>query len=56
MNRLLLASLLLTASLLSVLFALSVGSAGSNPLDAWNSLLGNGDPALREIIIELLGE
>lgn len=53
MNRLLLASLLLTASLLSVLFALSVGSAGSNPLDAWNSLLGNGDPALREIIIEL---
>jgi len=53
MNRLLLASLLLTASLLSVLYALSVGSAGSNPLDAWNSLLGNGDPALREIIIEL---
>ena len=53
MNRLLLASLLLTASLLSVLFALSVGSAGSNPVDTWNSLLGNGDPALREIIIEL---
>ena len=53
MNRLLLASLLLTASLLSVLYALSVGSAGSNPLDAWNSLLGNGDPALREIIMEL---
>ena len=53
MNRLLLASLLLAASLLSVLYALSVGSAGSNPLDAWNSLLGNGDPALREIIIEL---
>jgi iron complex transport system permease protein len=53
MNRLLLASLLLAASILSIVFALSVGSAGSDPVAILNSLTGSDNLALREIVIQL---
>jgi iron complex transport system permease protein len=53
MNRALLIFLLLALSAISLLAAVSAGSAGADPFAAWQSLAGNADPTLREIIIEL---
>jgi len=53
MNRSLLIFILTVTALASVVFGLSVGSAGTDPLLAWHSINGGGDPALREVIAEL---
>jgi iron complex transport system permease protein len=44
---------LMITALLSLLFGLAAGSAGFEPAASWNSMLGNGDPLLREIIMDL---
>jgi iron complex transport system permease protein len=53
MNRSLLILLLALTALASLALGLSVGTAGADPVVAWQSLQGNGDPALREIILQL---
>jgi iron complex transport system permease protein len=53
MTRGLLTLTLLTVALLSLLFGLAAGSAGFEPAATWTSLFGNGDPLLREIVIDL---
>jgi iron complex transport system permease protein len=53
MNRSLLILLLSLAAITSIMLGLSVGSAGTDPLLAWQSINGHGDAALQEIILEL---
>jgi iron complex transport system permease protein len=44
---------LLLLSAASLLLALGVGSAGASPLEAWDAVLGNGDPMLRDLVLNL---
>jgi iron complex transport system permease protein len=53
MSRALLTLLLVVVALLSVAYGLSAGSTGITPLAVWQSLAGNADPVLREIVLEL---
>ena len=53
MKRSLLILLLSSIAIASLAMGLSVGSAGTDPLLAWQSINGGGDPALQEIILEL---
>jgi len=53
MNRLTLIILLLLLSGCSLAVAVVAGSAGADPLAVWQSLFGNGDATLREIVLEL---
>jgi len=53
MHRSTLIGLLAAASVISIVYAIVVGSAGSDPMAAWQSLIGPNNPALREIILEL---
>jgi iron complex transport system permease protein len=53
MNRSALVILLTLLSAASLILSLSVGSAGNDLLSVWNVITASGDPALREIILEL---
>jgi iron complex transport system permease protein len=53
MNRSLLIAILTATAIASIVLGLSLGSAGTDPLLAWQSIQGDGNPALREIILEL---
>jgi iron complex transport system permease protein len=53
MHRILLIFVLLLLALASVIFALSSGSVTSGPGAAWAALVGNDDPMLREVILNL---
>ena len=53
MHRYGLILMLIALSGVSLLFALASGSMNSGPLAVWDSLLGNGDATLREIILQL---
>jgi len=53
MNRYLLFILLILASLLSVLLALGSGSTSADLPTLWQSLAGNGDPMLRDVLLQL---
>jgi iron complex transport system permease protein len=53
MNRLPLIFLLSVIAALSVVIALSFGSISASPTAVWASLMGNGDPVLRDVLIQL---
>jgi len=53
MSRSFLIVVLAGTAIASLIFGLSVGSAGTDPVLAWHSINGGGDPALREVILEL---
>lgn len=53
MNRSLLIFLLGLVAIASIVLGLSVGSASTDPLLAWQSIIDGRDPALQEIILEL---
>ena len=53
MNRLPLILLLSVIAALSVVIALSFGSISASPAAVWASLMGNGDPVLRDVLIQL---
>jgi iron complex transport system permease protein len=53
MNRYLLIILLILASLLSILLALGSGSASADLPTLWQSLADNGDPMLRDVLLQL---
>ena len=53
MNHYLLITLLVLASLLSLLLALASGSMQADIATLWHSLAGNGDPMLRDVVLQL---
>jgi len=53
MQKTLFLILLICGAIFALILALSVGSASFGVLNVWESLFGNGDPLIREVVLEL---